>query len=69
MSDSNIKVKVKNLQNNVKYMQDDVTNHCLKACLPHTSQGRGEEGREHCTDFAFACGMWVWFSKRQKYQI
>lgn len=37
MSDSNIKVKVKNLQHNVKYMQDDITNHCLKACLPNTS--------------------------------
>lgn len=37
MSDSNIKVKVKNLQNNVKYIQDDTANHYLKACLPHTS--------------------------------
>lgn len=40
---SNIKVKVKNLQNSVKYLPDKTDNHCLKACLPHTSWG----GKEH----------------------
>lgn len=37
MSDSNIKVKVKSLQNNVKYIQDDTANPYLKASLAHTS--------------------------------
>lgn len=56
MSDSNIKVKVKNLQNNVKYMQGDTDNHCLKACLPHTSWAKGAWGGECCTGFASAFG-------------
>jgi len=63
-----MKVKVKNLQNNVKYMQDDTDNHCLKACLPHTSWGKGARGRE-CTDFASACGFafLFFYGKNAKY--
>lgn len=36
-------------------MQDDTDNNCLKACLPHTSWGKGAWGGECCTDFASAC--------------
>lgn len=45
MSDSNIKVKVKNLQNNVKYMPDKTDNHCLKACLPTVAGGKEHKGK------------------------
>lgn len=67
MNDSNIKVKVKNLQNNVKYMQDCTDNHCLKACLPHTIRGKEAWGGECCTDFASACVLFFFKGKNTKY--